>query len=77
MVYKILRWDSILQNNKIVPMLYFKPCLKIVNIMELNDNKIIININGTNIYDGIHKGIVNKSSIIPNCRPNFFEATNL
>ena len=32
---------------------------------------------GTRDIGGIHKGIVNKSSIIPNCRPNFFEATNL
>ena len=29
MGYKILRWDSIEQNNKIVPMIYFKPCLNL------------------------------------------------
>jgi len=77
MVYKILRWDSIEQNNQIVPMIYFQPCLKIVNIMKLNNNKVSIQITGTAMYDGIYNGVANKSSILPNCRPNFFEATNL
>ena len=25
----------------------------------------------------VYNGVANKSSILPNCRPNFFEATNL
>ena len=77
MGYKILRWDSIEQNNKIVPMIYFKPCLKFMNIMKLNDNKILLKISGTEMYNGIYNGVANKSSIVPNCRPNFFDATNL
>ena len=77
MVYKIVRWDSIEQNNKIVPMIYFKPCLKILNIMKLNNNKIQIKISDTQIYDGIYNGVINKSDVVPNCRPNFFDATNL
>ena len=77
MGYQILRWDSIEQNNKIVPMIYFKPCLKFMNIMKLNDNKILLKISGTEMYNGIHTGVANKSSIVPNCRPNFFDATNL
>ena len=77
MRYQILRWDSIEQNNKIVPMIYFKPCLKFMNIMKLNNNKILLKISGTEMYNGIHTGVANKSSIVPNCRPNFFDATNL
>lgn len=77
MRYQILRWDSVEQNNKIVPMIYFKPCLKFMNIMKLNNNKILLKISGTEMYNGIHNGVANKSSIVPNCRPNFFDATNL
>ncbi|MDC0231216.1 hypothetical protein OAK19_04555 [Aureispira] len=77
MTYNILRWDSVEQNNKIVPMIYFKPDLNIVNLMKLNNNKIKIQVCNTNYYNNTYNGVINQSSMIPNCRPNFYDASNL
>ena len=77
MAYNILRWDSVEQNNKIVPMIYFKPDLNIVNLMKLNNNKIQIQVCNTDYYNNTYNGVINQSSMIPNCRPNFYDASNL
>ena len=77
MAYNILRWDSVEQNNKIVPMIYFRPDLNIVNLMKLNNNKIQIQVCNTDYYNNTYNGVINQSSMIPNCRPNFYDASNL
>ena len=81
MTYEIKRWDGVLFGNSItkVPMLYIEPDLNFLTYAKDNDYTINISISNTGgVYDLKNVvGTVNKSSDIPNCRPNFFEKTNL
>ena len=77
--YKILRMDAILTGNSItlVPIIYIQPDIAFIEYIKLNNFMIMCQIQGTcTIYDNkLIAGIVNKSSEVPNCRPNFFEET--
>jgi hypothetical protein len=77
--YKIYRWDAVMtaSNDRPAPMIYIKPDLKLLEFLRSNDFKILVKINNTGIiYDGKYIwGVVDKSSNMPNCRPNFDKET--
>ena len=56
------------------PMIYINPDPAFMTFVRANNFKVYVNIKGTGMkYDtSIIPGVVNQSSIIPNCRPNFF-----
>ena len=74
---KIERWDMVEERNVYIPMLYFKPTLDQIDLIKLNEGQLYINITGTGSYDGLHRGIIDLSRNIPNCRPDFFDQTQL
>jgi len=74
---KIERWDMVEERNIYIPMLYFKPTLDQIDLIKLNKGQLYINITGTGSYDGLHRGIIDLSRNIPNCRPDFFDQTQL
>lgn len=78
--YEIYGWNGILYGNNTYPItsIYIKPDVNLLNFAKKNNNVLIVNIHGTNIYDCQDiKGILKKSADIPkpNSRPNFFEKT--
>ena len=77
--YQILMWDVILVNNHRTPIIYIKPDLAFIEFIRKNDYRVVVVINGTGmVYDGQKiVGDVNLSSMVPNCRPNFFAETGL
>jgi hypothetical protein len=74
--YKILRWDPVMfgnSNNK-YPLITIKPDEKFLTFSNANKSNVSCEItvnNVTRTFDGV----VNKSSNVPNCRPNYFAAT--
>jgi hypothetical protein len=76
--YIIYRWDVILGTAQHrVPIIYVKPDLYFIDLVQKNDYiiKVLIENTGT-IYDGqVVLASVNKSSAVPNCRPNFYNDT--
>jgi hypothetical protein len=66
-------------NNAKVPMIYVKPDTTFLDFIRKNNYAVVCEIEGTGtIYDGKQiPGVVDKSSYVPNCRPNFFEKTGL
>ena len=77
--YPIKRWDGVMFGNSItkIPMIYIEPDLDFLELARDNHYAIMCNISGTDtIYDGKQiPGIVDKSSYVPNCRPNYYEKT--
>jgi hypothetical protein len=77
--YQIHRWDVVMfgNSNSKIPMIYVKPDITFLDFIRKNDYAVVCEIEGTGtIYDGKQiPGIVDKSSYVPNCRPNFFEQT--
>ena len=77
--YQIKRWDVVMFGNNItkVPMIYIIPDLYFLEFAKVNEYSLFCEISGTNtIYDGvIIPATVNKSSDVPNCRPNFYADT--
>lgn len=78
-MFKINRWDVVMTGDSDLPkpLVYFHPNLDILDHARKNNYKFRVDISGTKIYDGTVWAIMDKSSVVPNCRPNFFEATNL
>jgi hypothetical protein len=75
MSYSIIRWDVLSSDNiNKAPAIYVKPDLAFMEFVRANNFSIMCQIDGTDgPYDGkLCVGIVNKSSQVPNCRPNFF-----
>ena len=77
--FKIQRVDVVQNpnNQQLEPMIYFVPDQEFINISNQNDGLLSIDISGTDYYSG--KGIfaiIDKSSVIPNCRVNFYEVTD-
>lgn len=76
--YKIIRWDVIAEsrNNK-VPIIYIKPNITFLEFVRANSFTVLCEISGTNTkYDNKQiSGVVDKSSFIPNCHPNFSDKT--
>ena len=60
-------------------MLYVEPDLNFLNFIKDNNYTIVLSISDTNNTYDLKEvvGVVNKSSNVPNCRPNFFDKTNL
>lgn len=78
MSYSIIRWDVLSSDNiNKAPAIYVKPDLAFMEFVRANNFSIMCQIDGTDgPYDGkLCVGIVNKSSQVPNCRPNFFAQT--
>ena len=75
MSYSIIRWDVLSSDNiNKAPAIYVKPDLAFMEFVRANNFSIMCKIDGTDgPYDGrLCVGIVNKSSQVPNCSPNFF-----
>jgi len=80
MSYKIERWDVILNSEgERIPIIYVKPDLEFIEFIKKNNYKIISEINGTDKKYNGNKMIsfVDQSAYIPNCRPNFYDKTDL
>jgi hypothetical protein len=79
MSFEVLRVDAVTSgnSNKIIPMLYFTPDLEFINYIKLNNNRIVIDISENDYYNGTREAIIDQSSITPNVRPNFYDATTL
>jgi len=78
MSYSIIRWDVLSSDNiNKAPAIYVKPDLAFMEFIRANNFSIMCKIDGTEgPYDGkLCVGIVNKSSQVPNCRPNYFAQT--
>ena len=73
--YKIYRWDAVMTaaNDRPTPMIYIKPDTKLLDFLRENNFRILVKIDNTGtIYDGKYIwGVVDKSSNMPSCRPNF------
>lgn len=76
-IYPIERWDVALFKNSItkVPIIYIKPDDLFITFADKNNYIVNATITNTNtIYDGKTLiGVVDKSSRIPNDKPNFFK----
>lgn len=82
--YDIKRWDAVTGNNIVKqPMIYIKPDETFLSFVRANKFAVMCEISGTGMnYD--HKagssvlipGIVSRSSVVPNCRPNYYAATS-
>ena len=81
--YKIKRWDAVTGNNVLKrPMIYIKPDETFLSFARANKFAVLCEISGTGMnYD--HKpgspvkipGIVSRSAMVPNCRPNYYAET--
>ena len=81
-VYNIQRWDAINVGcgDFDRPAIYIKPDTDFLQYAKLNNNQIRLIVSGTTSpqYDGnLFWGTVDKSNVVPSCRPNFFDATNM
>lgn len=79
--YDIKRWDGVIlgNNTQKTPVIYIEPDLTFQEFVRNNDYKVICEISSTGTpYDGKKIiGVVDKSSNIPNNRPNFYAKTGL
>jgi len=79
MSYQIKRWDVVIYGNSNIkkPVIYITPDSSLLELAANSIHPILIKISGTNtLYDGkMVKGVINKSSDVPNYRPNFFDQT--
>jgi hypothetical protein len=81
--YKIHRWDSVIFANKGMnpiptPIIYVKPTTEVIKFAEDNSNSLLVKLHSHGVYDQkIVTAVLSKSSLIPNCRQNFFEKTEL
>ena len=78
MSFEIKRWDVIIINNRKIPIIYIEPTIAFLDFIKDNNYIISCKIFKTNtVYDD--KNIiasVDRSSFIPNYRPNFFNKYN-
>jgi hypothetical protein len=78
--YNIKRWDPVTSDgDDIKPMIYIEPDITFLEFVKANNFNVLCEISGTDTcYDkNMIVGIVNKSSNVPNCRPNFYNKTGL
>ena len=76
--YEIISWDGIIsQNDMPLASVTIKPDRKfITQFLNNTNNKIQIQISGTNSqYDNVWMALVDTSAVTPNCRKNFYDAT--
>ena len=79
--YPIQRWDVITKNNvKLSPVFYVTVDMPLLDFMRNNLWTVSINVSGTGIQEYDHNNNliadVSISSLVPNCRPNFYAQTN-
>ena len=83
--YQIERWGVITGNNVMkYPLIYVKPDTAFLEFIKANDFAVLCEIEGTGMHydcdpNSLQKiaGLVNRSSAVPNCRPNYFADTEL
>ena len=82
--YAIKRWDAVMFGNSLrkVPMIYVEPDETFLEFARANQFSVLCEIHGTGTnYDyKPHapvklEGIVDTSSVVPSCRPNYFAKT--
>lgn len=75
--YDIQRWDVVLCNGHRLPMIYITPDVPFLEYAEDNNYKANLTVKDTKtVYDGKHMtGLINQSTYVPNCRPNFYSKT--
>tara|TARA_B100001059_G_scaffold228649_1_gene260080 strand:- start:7844 stop:8353 length:510 start_codon:yes stop_codon:yes gene_type:complete len=81
--YKIKRWTAVTSDNILKrPMFYIEPDEAFLSFVRANKFAVLCEISGTGMdYD--HKpgssvlipGIVNRSAVVPNSRPNYYAKT--
>ena len=87
-IIPIHAWNPVWKSNAVkadtealMPTFMFKPTIEILDLIQqgaLPNNVIEIDITGTNsLYDGIHKVIIDRSSMIGGDRPNYFATKNI
>ncbi len=79
--YKIHRWDAVLFGNSTdpTPIIYIKANSDLLEFAKANKDALLVDLKiPDSIYnDKLVAGLWFKSSDIPNCRPEFFEKTEL
>lgn len=76
MSYKIERMDVILQNNKKYPIIYIKPDIKFLELINENSFAVMVQLYDTGVYDCCWiPATVSRSCNVPSCRPNYYEKT--
>ena len=79
--YAIERWDAVLFGNSEypTPIIYIKPDISLFEFAKDNKDALLVKIKSSkSIYDNKRiTGVFASSSEIPNCRPVFFNNTNL
>ncbi len=87
-IIPIHAWNPVWRSNAVkadtealMPTFMFKPSIELLDLLQqgaLPNNIIEIDIAGTNsLYDGIHKVIIDRSSMIGGDRPNYFATKNI
>jgi hypothetical protein len=87
-IIPIQSWNPVWKSNAVtadtealMPSFMFRPTIEILDLIQqgaLPNNIIEIDIAGTNsLYDGIHKAVIDRSSIVGGDRPNYFATTNV
>lgn len=74
---KIYRWDSVQDISLPKPFFYFNPTPEELEVFRKNNYILPVKVKNTGcLYDNTFTwGILKPSSLIPNCRPNFFNKT--
>ena len=74
--YEILEWnETIDSSNRLRPVFTFIPDTSFVNYIQENPGPILIEIHGTDYYDGQKFGTCISSADFPTFGPNYSEAT--
>ena len=81
--YKIKRWDAVTGDNILKrPMIYIEPDETFLSFVRANDFAVYCEISDTGMnYDSkqgnqlMIPGAVNRSAVVPNCRPNYYAET--
>ena len=81
--YEIRRWDAVTSNNIVKqPLIYILPDEAFLSFVRANKFAVLCEISGTGMnYDHqpgssvLIPGVVSRSSVVPNCRPNYYAAT--
>lgn len=87
-IIPIQSWNPVWKCNAVkadtealMPSFMFRPNIQLLDLIQqgaLPNNAIEIDITGTNsLYDGIHKVIIDRSSMVGGDRPNYFATTNI
>ena len=77
--YDIEKWGVVTNDNvRKTPIIYVKPDKTFLEFARANEFSVMCEISGTGMgYDTTVKipGVVNRSSDVPNCRPNYYKKT--